>query len=237
MLLVLSIAFSYVSGSDGPALAEPEELPKVTRLHEFFGRPRWHLNDIFTNRMVLVECNQEVRLLECPNTLTSSAQPPAGCRKVGREFFFIKFITMQFKVYTGRSHDEIVTLYGQRASSWCSTLPWDAWLQGGVKSCDVTISPFGSTMMAIVPQDDIFRARTFSAPLNCTINEHSSTSLQLIFAGLAGAILFFAAPPMAQSIAFRISVGGFLSVLLCSIIVAIFFLRYSSLQCECPHLQ
>ena len=130
---------------------------------------------------------------------------------------------MQFKVFSGGNEDELTSLYNSGASSWCSgPLSWDAIFHAGVKHCDVTISPFGTTLMAVVPAPDPFG--TFR-PMECSHQEHAELSLQLIGAGLLGVVTFLAAPLLAASIAFRISMGGVVSVLLFSIIVAFMFVR------------
>lgn len=55
--------------------------------------------------------------------------------------------------------------------------------------------------------------------------------MQLLLSGAVGLFLFFAAPPLARSIAFRISVGGTLSVLLCTLIVGMYCFRYGPRAC------
>lgn len=131
---------------------------------------------------------------------------------------------LQIQVYSGRSIGEIEELYDKRASSWCSSaLTWDAWFQKGSKQCQITISPFGTTYVAVVPEDETLGFR--SSSMQCSVAEQSELSMQLLLSGAVGLFLFFAAPPLARSIAFRISVGGTLSVLLCTLIVGMYCFR------------
>lgn len=131
---------------------------------------------------------------------------------------------LQIQVYSGRSVEEVEELYDKRASSWCSSaLTWDAWFHKASKQCQITISPFGTTYIAVVPEDETLAFRSTS--MQCSIAEQSELSTQLLVSGAAGLFLFFAAPPLARSIAFRISVGGTLSVLLCTLIVAMYCFR------------
>lgn len=136
---------------------------------------------------------------------------------------------MQFQVYSGRSQDEIDELYRNGASSWCSSsLSWDSWFVKGYRKCEVTISPFGETIVTVVPEDAVIKQKK----LSCSQAERSELSLQLLVSGLAGLVLFYTAPHLATSVAFRVSVGGTLSVFLCSLIIAVYFFRSaSSLVC------
>lgn len=128
---------------------------------------------------------------------------------------------MQFQVYSGRSEDEIDELYRNGAYSWCSSsLSWDSWFVKGYRKCEVTISPFGESIVTVVPEDAVLKRK-----LICSQAERSELSLQLLASGLTGLVVFYTAPHLATSVAFRVSVGGTLSVFLCTLIIAIYFFR------------
>lgn len=138
---------------------------------------------------------------------------------------------VQFKVYSGTSEDELEYLYSQGSAAWCAAaLSWDALFASGVKHCDVTISPFDDTYLAIVPKD-YHHANIAAGKANCTYTEHAELSVQLIGTGLAGVVLVATAPLFATSIAFRMSVGGVLSTLLFSLIIAFVMFR-----CACVRM-
>ena len=142
---------------------------------------------------------------------------------------------MQFRVFTAGSEDLLALLYSQRAARWCgAALSWDYLFHSGAKHCDVTISPYGTTLLAIVPLGDPLSSH--ARPPNCTLRERSEPSVQLAAAGIAGAALVVTAPLLATSIAFRMSVGGALSVLLFSLIIAFVFLRCARLLQICALL-
>ena len=114
--------------------------------------------------------------------------------------------------------------------SWCSSsLSWDSWFVKGYRKCELTISPFGDTIVTVVPEDAVLKQKK----LSCSQAERSELSLQLLVSGLAGLVLFYTAPHLATSVAFRVSVGGTLSVFLCTLIIAIFFFRSASQPCPC----
>jgi hypothetical protein len=142
--------------------------------------------------------------------------------------------TVQFKVYTGSSEAELEVMYKQKAASWCSGgLSWDSLFHSGVKQCDVTISPFGDTFLAIVPNGNQHGA---VRPADCTLTEDAELSVQLIATGVAGAVLMAVAPLLSTSIVFRTSIGGTLTVLLCTLILSIFLLRCAPTSpCTCIH--
>jgi hypothetical protein len=129
---------------------------------------------------------------------------------------------LQFQVYTARSEEEIDDLYRNGAFSWCSSsLSWNAWFVKGHRKCEVTISPFGQTIVTVVPEDGFLKKRK----LSCTQSERSELSVQLLVSGLGGLVLFYTAPHLATSVAFRVSVGGTLSVFLCTVVIAIYIFR------------
>ena len=131
-------------------------------------------------------------------------------------------LRMQFKVFTGASEEELQVMYAQGASAWCyHGLSCDSFFHAGVKECDITISPFGETLIAIVPNGPAAAAR----PANCTLSEASELSVQLVAVGAAGALLVATAPALATSIVFRMSVGGTLTVLLFTVIASIVMMR------------
>lgn len=116
-------------------------------------------------------------------------------------------------------------MYANGATSWCSaSLAWLSLFQSGRTHCDITISPFGQTIVAIVPERVFLGAEESS--FLCSTKEQSECSAQLIGTGIVGLVLVSLAPFLATSLAFRISAGGVLSVLLFSMLVAFFFMRY-----------
>lgn len=93
----------------------------------------------------------------------------------------------------------------------------------GHRKCEVTISPFGETIVTVVPDESAIKQKD----LVCSQSERSELSFQLLGSGLAGLLLFYTAPQLATSVSFRVSVGGTLSVFLFTVILAIFFFRFA----------
>jgi hypothetical protein len=115
-------------------------------------------------------------------------------------------------------------MYANGATSWCSaSLAWLSLFQSGRTNCDITISPFGHTIVAIVPERASFGVE--DSAFECSHEVFSDLSVQLIATGLVGVVLVSLAPFLATSLAFRISAGGVISVLLFSLLVAFFFMR------------
>lgn len=201
-------------------------LPPATKEYVLTGHHRWQVSELFMSRTVSLKCSKQVT--------QDFAFFFAACSflALSNEDIFL-----QIQVYSGRSADEVQELYDKRAASWCSSaLTWDAWFHKGSKHCQITISPFGTTYVAVIPEDETLGFR--SAAMQCSLSEQSELSMQLLLSGAAGLFLFFAAPPLARSIAFRISVGGTLSVLLCTLIVALYCFRYAihSFRCSVTSL-
>lgn len=131
----------------------------------------------------------------------------------------------QFKVYAATTEDELTVIYSQRAPSWCGMkLSWDMLFKAGVRTCDLTISPFSNTTIAVVPDDPVSKLRPVRP--TCTFVEREELSVQLLGTGVVGVLLFFTATWCAESVAFRVSAGGLASVFLCSIVLAFFVIRH-----------
>jgi hypothetical protein len=250
MSVVCIIAFTALFGRLAVVAAEelqPVPIPADAQRLVYLGKPRWSVSDVFTSRSIAISCTREVRLevetIVPPIAgLAHKVSTVSSCWGFRLNAVHVAHITlrnvlhacsqtplhmpgsfMQFKVFCGSSEDEIQAMYAQGASSWCSGgLSWDTLFQAGVKHCDVTISPFGTTLLAIVPNDDPFGS---NRKMNCSQTEHAELSLQLISTGVAGVVLAITAPLLATSITFRMSVGGVLSVLLFTLIIAFVFFR------------
>lgn len=129
---------------------------------------------------------------------------------------------MQVSLYSASTEAELQAMYANGATSWCASLGWLALFNSGRRQCDITINPYGQTTVAVVPQDGHFGG---AAAFECSTQERSELSVQLIATGIVGVVLVIFAPYLATSLAFRISVGGFVSVLLFSLLAALFLMR------------
>ena len=113
-------------------------------------------------------------------------------------------------------------MYDNGATSWCASLGWLALFNSGRRHCDITINPYGPTKVAIVRDESHFGG---AAGFECSTQERRELSVQLIATGVLGVVLVTLAPYLATSLAFRISAGGLVSVLLFSLLAAIFLMR------------
>lgn len=142
------------------------------------------------------------------------------------------FTSLQFWVYAASHDEELDLFYSNDAQAWCGLkLNIDAMFNSRVRTCELTLSPFGETSVAVVPADPMAKLN-LQVPAACTFQERSSLSWQLIGTGLVGLMLFYVAPLFAESVTFRISTGGLLSVLLFSIILLFIVLRCVAVCCS-----
>lgn len=133
---------------------------------------------------------------------------------------------LQFNVYSATTQDELELSYETGAKEWCGGL-FDQVFQTSWKHCVVTVSPFGRTTLAMVPDSPLKLA---FKPLNCSVAEKTDLSAPLLMVLAAGLLLFFVAPVFSQSVGFRVSAGGFISVLLSTIVLSFFIFRYALLD-------
>lgn len=217
--VIFAVFASVVVGGPDSEASERTLNRGTAEQYSFSGQPRWQVSELLTSRTVSINCTADVRIFPSARLRTDVTALNVFSRPA---MLLCTLRFLQFQVYSGRSEDEIDELYRNGARSWCSSsLSWDSWFVKGYRKCEVTISPFGETIVTVVPEDAVLKQKK----LSCSQTERSELSLQLLVSGLAGLVLFYTAPHLATSVAFRVSVGGTLSVFLCTLIIAIFFFR------------
>ena len=128
-----------------------------------------------------------------------------------------------FTVYTGPSMEAVRAAYAAKQSAWCG---FDRAL-GRTAACHASISPYGTTAVAVVkPKGWFGDGGAEAAP--CTLRREATFSIYRFLASLLGSYLFWNAPTLASNTAFRLT-GGTLGFMALSSAVLLFILYRQAL--------
>lgn len=121
-------------------------------------------------------------------------------------------------MFIAQSEDSLADKILDDNTAWCGL---ERLVSGHKRTCVLSITPFQTTYVGVVPTQGIGLFKTGEAKCHLEISEQ--VSIPLVVAGIAGVLLFFNAELLSQSLTFRVSTGT-LAFMLLAVLLLVFML-------------
>ncbi|DBA86672.1 hypothetical protein WJX77_004815 [Trebouxia sp. C0004] len=123
-----------------------------------------------------------------------------------------------FDVFFANDEEILLDKVSNGDTAWCGM---ERLLSGHRHKCSISITPFQTTQVGVVPS----RGRILFAAgkANCNLRTSEQLSVPLIIAGIVGVALFFNAGLLSQSLSFRITTGS-VTFMLLAVVMLVFVL-------------